>query len=91
MGASSVRNKFKKYQSKPIERLAYQIKETDGIVKCLDSSRHTLYFDNRNDSLDFVAHEKVNAGDYIVYLNDDDVYHCNAKVFAERNIIESEH
>ena len=38
-------------------------------------------------NIEFVAYESPEIGDYVVYLNKDDVYHCNAKVFAERNII----
>lgn len=85
-----MKNNFKKYQSKPITRLAYKIKGADGVVKCIGSNLHTLYFDNKNNSIDFVAHERVMVGDYVVYLNEDNVYHCNAKVFAERNVIENQ-
>ncbi|MFO7964196.1 MAG: hypothetical protein R6U50_09775, partial [Desulfobacterales bacterium] len=33
----------------------------------------------------FVAHEEIKTGDFVVYLNAEDIYHCNRKVFAERN------
>lgn len=82
---------FKKYQSKPIERLAYLIKPEDEIEQNLPDKDCAVYPDAGQWSIDFVAHEKVNKGDYIVYLNEDDIYHCSAKVFTERNIIESEH
>ena len=80
--------KFKKYQSKPIERLAYLIKQQDEIEQNLPDKDCTVYYDGGQFGIHFVAHEKVERGDYIVYLNEDDIYHCSAKVFAERNIIE---
>jgi len=75
---------FKEYLSKPIKRLAYQIKESDHI-ECLPDKVHLITIDCIEVS--FVAHEPVKAGDYIVYLNDMDIYHCNAQVFKDRNII----
>lgn len=78
---------FKRYKSKPIVRLAYQIKAVDEIfVDRGDSPVHRINVDG--EKLTFVAHEDVKVGDYIVYLNEDDIYHCSAKVFAERNVVE---
>ena len=82
---------FKRYQSKPIVRLAYQIHSSDHI--CNEPHESTCHVEVANGEssgtrVTFVAHEEVKTGDYIVYLNEDDIYHCSAKVFAERNIIE---
>jgi hypothetical protein len=82
---------FKRYQSKPIVRLAYQIQPNDGI--CPEPHESTCHVNVANGEsmgtqVSFVAHEEVRTGDYIVYLNEDDIYHCSAKVFAERNIID---
>lgn len=75
---------FKNYISKPIVRKAYCITIVDD-VEPLDNSTSIL---NRGiDDVVFKHYESVEVGDYIVYLNDDDIYHCNAKVFAEHNII----
>ena len=83
---------FKEYQSKPIIRRAYKILKTDYIVEGKDNKHFilkTTHITTKGDSaIEFVAHEKIKTGDYIVYLNAKDIYHCNAKVFAERNIIE---
>jgi len=82
---------FKRYQSKPIVRLAYQIQPDDEIHE----DKHDCYCTVKvtkgqvnGTQINFVAHEPVNVGDYVVYLNEDDIYHCNAEVFAQRNIIE---
>lgn len=87
-------DRFIKYQSKPITRRAYKIKENDvitesGIIGESDAA-HRIYFGGSESFIDFVAHETVNVGDYVVYLNETDVYHCNAKVFHERNVVGDE-
>lgn len=75
---------FKRYKSKPIVRLAYQIKPEDEVaMEVGESPDH--YITIGSDEIRFVAHEPVVAGDYVVYLNEDDIYHCNEKVFTERN------
>ena len=77
---------FKRYKSKPIVRLAYQIQPNDEVsVEVGESNDH--YIDIDGETLTFVAHEEVRVGDYVIYLNENDIYHCSAKVFAERNII----
>lgn len=76
---------FKRYQSKPIIRLAYQIHEGDTVAHDgYESPVHHLETKN-GDKVTFVAHEEVKAGDYVVYLNEQDIYHCSEKVFNERN------
>ena len=76
------------YQSKPITRLAHRITEADNIAKLpgIEATYSLASADQVN--LIFKAYEEVKVGDYIVYLKDDDIYHCSAEVFAERNIIE---
>ncbi|GAB2799035.1 hypothetical protein GCM10027040_27560 [Halomonas shantousis] len=76
---------FRKYQSKPITRLAYQVQPNSRITKVGEATWRIEIADKQ---IDFKAYEPVMVGDYIVYLNDQDVYHCNAKVFAERNVVE---
>jgi hypothetical protein len=36
----------------------------------------------------FKAYEQPVAGDYIVWLKADDIYHCSRDVFHERNLVE---
>lgn len=74
---------FKPYESKPITRLAHEITETD-IISKQGPKLFQLKF-RSGEAYNFVAHETVKTGDFIVYLNENDIYHCNRKVFAERN------
>jgi hypothetical protein len=71
---------FKEYDSKPIKRKAYQIKPIDYIRYHGDNTYSV-------DEFKFKAHQDVEVGDWIVYLNEDDIYHCTDAVFRERNIV----
>lgn len=76
---------FKEYQSKPITRKAYQIKnfnELSEVDNCTARLKVGLV------SVDFKFYEPVKVGDYVVFLNESDVYHCSESVFVERNIVE---
>ena len=78
---------FRDYQSKPIIRKARKVSISDIITKCeLLESTFILVVDG-GENVTFKAYEDIKVGDYIVYLNDDDIYHCNAAVFADRNIV----
>jgi hypothetical protein len=79
---------FKEYQSKPITRSAHLITDLDKIhkVEGLEATYTLVPYDSPN-QVQFAAYEEVKVGDYIVYLKDDDIYHCSAEVFAERNIV----
>ena len=79
---------FIKYQSKPITRLAHKVTESDVITE-VEDKESTSVLNSSSSSVAFKHYEPVLVGDYIVYLNEDDIYHCSAKVFAERNIIPS--
>ena len=78
---------FKDYLSKPITRKAHKIVEGDNITKV--SGAEATYVLESSDQLIviFKAYEDTKVGDYIIYLKDDDIYHCSAEVFADRNII----
>ena len=76
---------FKEYKSKPITRKALKIIEQhnvryDGISTAKVTLEHRV--------LEFKCYEEPKVGDYICYLNAEDIYHCSAKVFEERNIVE---
>lgn len=77
---------FKDYQSRPITRRAYRIKEGDTISYRPEHSSATVTSPGGAE-IDFKCYEEPTHGDFVVYLNADDVYHCSASVFAERNII----
>lgn len=76
---------FKSYESKPIIRKAYEVQAGDQIVKTKEKE---FVLSNASGQVSFVAHEPVMPGDFIVYLNDQDIYHCSRQVFSERNVIE---
>lgn len=83
---------FKEYQSKPIIRKAYEIQAAD-IITAVGESTSTIRVvsqeatDKCYDDITFKHYEPVRAGDFIVYLTRDDVYHCSRAVFLERNIV----
>lgn len=74
--------KFQDYQSKPVTRRAHRITEDDKIVEVEENTYRI------NDELTFKAFKNILTGDYVGYLNEEDVYHCSAEVFHERNVIE---
>lgn len=76
---------FIAYQGLPIQRLAHLV-ELNDIITVVDESTSTIVINNT--VVAFKHYEPVMAGDFIVYLTPDDIYHCNAKVFAERNVLE---
>lgn len=83
---------FKEYEAKPIKRKAVQIHPTMGnlMFKGFDNWNYEVFDPTASTphlSIDFKAHQIVNRGDWIVYLNPDDVYHCSDAVFRERNIV----
>lgn len=77
---------FKEYQSTPITRLALKIEEQHGVEYNPADSCATI--ETSEGTLEFKCYEEPKVGDYVCYLNEEDVYHCNATVFAERNIVE---
>lgn len=79
---------FSLYMSKPIVRKAIEIKPHGTLEVQRDMrSTHDKYRYREGDdvSVEFVVHEAVSVGDFIVYLNDTDTYHCKRSVFMERN------
>ena len=80
---------FKRYQSKPVTRLAYQIQENDEVAVEVGESPYHHLTTADGDNITFVAHEEVKTGDYVVYLNEQDIYHCNKQVFNERNEVKN--
>lgn len=79
---------FKDYQSKPITRSAHRITNEDTTYKVEGAeSTYILIIKESLEKVRFKAYEEVKVGDYVVYLDDTDIYHCSAKVFEERNIV----
>ncbi|AGG58044.1 hypothetical protein VPAG_00008 [Vibrio phage douglas 12A4] len=82
---------FKEYKSKPITRLAHEITQSDldTLKKIGESMFHIVIHeqDTTDHPVSFKAYEDVKVGDFIVYLDSSDIYHCSRKVFEERNEI----
>jgi len=77
---------FEKYQSKPIERMAFQILPSDRLKQVEGSNTIELYR-GEEQAIAFKAHEDVSPGDWVVRLTPNDTYHCTDAVFRERNIV----
>lgn len=76
---------FKEYKSKPITRKAHQLTIKDiAAAKVIDNT--TIQITIGNLDIRFKHYEPVHVGDFIVYLDETDIYHCSEKVFRERNI-----
>ncbi len=85
-----VNKHFKVFTGKPTERLAYQLTEQD--IQHLSMNQSTKKANLVIDkcfTLSFAFHcpfDEIKAGDYVVFLNSEDTYHCSEEVFNERNI-----
>lgn len=88
-----VRKGFKLFDAKPIQREAYQLTMQDVISMRFD--RDDVSDSNRAGiivgctPISFAYHckpEEIKAGDYVVFINENDTYHCSEEVFNERNI-----
>jgi hypothetical protein len=76
---------FKEYQSKPITRLAHEVTTDCTIMQTSDEATSQIFIGGV--WLYFKHYELVSVGDWIVYINETDVYHCSNKVFRSRNIV----
>ncbi len=72
---------FKDYTSRPITRRAAVIPD-DAIIEYFPDGQTASV-----GGFEFKCYEMPKHGDYVCYLSDDDIYHCNATVFKERNIV----
>ena len=74
---------FNPYQSKPIERQAFQITSNMEWAKVAEAA----YMIHLPAMIKFKAYEEPQVGDWIVRLTEEDTYHCTDAVFRERNIV----
>ena len=77
---------FSEFESKPITRLAHKITEDDLVSKVMGIEA-TYSLTTAGQEVFFKAYGEVAVGDFVVHLGKDEMYHCTAKVFAERNIV----
>lgn len=73
------------FESKPTTRKAFQI-TADHEFDWFEDSK-TLNITDGKDMLTAACHQQPKVGDYVVYLNSTDIYHCSETVFLERNIV----
>ena len=76
---------FERFVSRPITRLAHEITEDDRIVSAGTNLLRLITKDG--EKYTFVHYHEVQTGDFVVYLNEDDIYHCSREVFLERNVV----
>lgn len=76
---------FQAYESKPVTRHAVQITAEREVTR-LGESTYAVKLSDK--TLAFKAYEEPKVGDYVVWLKDDDIYHCSEAVFRERNVVE---
>lgn len=81
----SLPKEFLPYESKPVTRYAHKITDADKLAKVGEATYNIVLSDT---VVAFKAYEKPVPGDYIVWLKDDDIYHCSDAVFRERNVVE---
>lgn len=72
---------FKKYNSIPKCRLAYQITEDDKITSTTKEATSLLLNKDVEYGMEFKHTAPVNVGDYIIPIAENDVYHCPKDVF----------
>ncbi|KMV28547.1 hypothetical protein AB733_22995 [Photobacterium swingsii] len=80
---------FTRYNGVNITRDAYQLKDEDtnnfGVI---GSGRAMLEIAGEQIKFSFNCQSnQIKPGDFIVYLDDEDIYHCSEKVFTERNYV----
>lgn len=84
---------FHQYESKPVTRTAYQLTKRDLVTMTwnhdLVSNTAKAMIQIEGKKVVFAFHcrpDEIKAGDYVVFLNENDTYHCSEEVFNERNI-----
>lgn len=77
---------FKEYKSLRTNQIAHEITEYDMIKYTTSSSICEIVIDGK--LIEFRHSENIIAGDFIVYYNETDIYHCKKDVFLKRIIKE---
>ncbi|HDM8198725.1 TPA: hypothetical protein P0E36_004909 [Vibrio harveyi] len=84
------RDGFKLYEGKPVVREAYQLTKRDLITMTIIGDGKKASIQIEGSIIEFAFHcsmNEIKAGDYVVFLNADDTYHCSEEVFNERNVV----
>ncbi|MGR5294748.1 Gp49 family protein [Vibrio mediterranei] len=87
------RDGFELFESKPIMREAYQLTKRDIVTMTWEmdnsSTANKAIIQVEGQKIAFAFHcypTEIKPGDYVVFINDEDTYHCSEEVFNERNI-----
>ena len=75
---------FKRYPSRPITRLAYEIQEDDVLSSRTPGEWQITVGTER---VTFKAHAIPETGDFVVYQNAEDIYHCPREVFLGHSVV----
>lgn len=84
---------FTRYLGKPITRDAYQLNDIDLALMSCDPETKRATLDIEGVPIAFAYHcepSEIKAGDYVVFLNEQDTYHCSQEVFEDRNEVNHE-
>ena len=77
---------WNEYQSRPVVRVAYEIKDDDVVTPAEEEATYAIEIDG--ETVEFKAYEEPEVGDYVVRLTKEDTYHCRRDVFHDRNVVE---
>ena len=75
---------FQEYLNRPITRLAYQLQETDH-VQAIGDVEYCVRVEDED--VFFKARSTPDAGDFVIYNNDDDVYLCPEDTFLAEHVV----
>ncbi len=84
---------FHQYESKPVTRTAYQLTKRDLVTmtwnhdQASNTAKAMIQIEGKKVVFAFHCRpDEIKPGDYVVFLNENDTYHCSEEVFNERNI-----
>ena len=84
---------FNRFLGKQITRDAYKLNDIDLALLSCDTETNRATLDIEGVTIEFAYHcdpSELKAGDYVVFLNEQDTYHCSQEVFEERNEVNHE-
>lgn len=72
---------FEDFTTKPQKRKALQIKPEHNLR--YDKWETRAVIETESGTITFAAYNEPSIGDYVVYLNSSDIYHCPEETFNE--------
>lgn len=77
---------FQIYETRPTQRLAHQITEDDRILNT-DQDGYSLLITPTGTKITFSNNKDMKTGDYVIFLNKEDIYHCYKEVFENSHYV----